>query len=65
MKTFEKYMIHGLLLTYHILKVNIYQGCVRHQVESYNYFVNHQIQKTIDMFNPVTIHSEHDYLKRK
>ena len=37
--------------------------CVRHQLESYNYFVNHQIQKTIDMFNPVTIHSEQDYNK--
>ena len=35
--------------------------CVRHQLESYNYFVNHQIQSTIDMFNPVTIHSEQDY----
>jgi len=35
--------------------------CVRHQLESYNYFVNHQIQQTIDMFNPVTIHSEQDY----
>ena len=34
---------------------------VRHQIESYNYFVNNQIKKTIDMFNPVTIHSEHDY----
>ena len=33
---------------------------VRHQIESYNYFVNHQINKTIDMFNPVVIHSEHD-----
>ena len=37
--------------------------CVRHQLESYNHFVNHEIQKTIDMFNPVTIHSEHDYNK--
>ena len=37
--------------------------CVRHQIESYNYFVSHQIQSTIDMFNPVTIHSEHDYIK--
>ena len=35
---------------------------VRHQIESYNHFINYQIQKTIDMFNPVTIHSEHDYL---
>lgn len=33
---------------------------VRHQLESYNNFINYQIKKTIDMFNPVTIHSEHD-----
>ena len=26
---------------------------VRHQIESYNNFVTYQIQKTIDMFNPV------------
>ena len=37
--------------------------CVRHQLESYNQFVNYDIQKTIDMFNPVVIHSEHDYDK--
>ena len=35
--------------------------CIRHQLESYNHFVNYQIQKTIDMFNPVVIHSEQDY----
>ena len=34
---------------------------VRHQLESYDNFINHQIQKTIEMFNPVRIHSEHDY----
>ena len=33
---------------------------VRHQLESYNNFINVQLQKTIEMFNPVTIHSEHD-----
>ena len=32
---------------------------VRHQVESYNHFVNNQIQSTIKMFNPVHIKSEH------
>ena len=37
--------------------------CVRHQLESYNHFVNHQIQQTIDMFSPVTVHSEHDHDK--
>jgi DNA-directed RNA polymerase II subunit RPB2 len=33
---------------------------VRHQIESYNHFINFQIQRTIDMFNPVKIHSEND-----
>ena len=36
---------------------------VRHQIESYNHFVNYQIQKTIDMFNPVKIHSENDFIQ--
>ena len=35
---------------------------VRHQIESYNHFVNYQIQHTIDMFNPVKIHSENDFI---
>jgi DNA-directed RNA polymerase beta subunit/intein/homing endonuclease len=36
---------------------------VRHQIESYNDFVTYQIPKTITMFNPVHIYSEHDYVK--
>jgi DNA-directed RNA polymerase II subunit RPB2 len=36
---------------------------VRHQLESYNNFVNNQIMKTIDMFNPVHILSDTDYNK--
>ena len=38
---------------------------VRHQIESYNHFVNYQIQRTIQMFNPVTIHSENDFVAEK
>lgn len=34
---------------------------VRHQLESYNNFVNYQISRTIEMFNPVRIVSENDY----
>jgi len=34
---------------------------VRHQIESYNHFINYQIQRTIQMFNSVTVHSENDY----
>jgi DNA-directed RNA polymerase II subunit RPB2 len=38
---------------------------VRHQIESYNHFVNFQILRTIQMFNPVTIRSENDYVPDK
>ena len=34
---------------------------VRHQIESYDHFVNCQIKKTIEMFNPVCIKSEKDF----
>ena len=36
---------------------------VKHQLESYNYFVNNQIESTIEMFNPLRIVSEHDFVK--
>ena len=36
---------------------------VRHQIESYNYFINTQIINTIEMFNPVVIRSEQYYVK--
>ena len=36
---------------------------VRHQIESYNNFVQIQIPKTISMFNPIHIKSEQDYVK--
>ena len=35
---------------------------VRHQIESYNHFIQYQLPRTIDMFNSVKIHSEHDYI---
>ena len=34
---------------------------VRHQIESYNNFINYQILKTIEMFNPINIKSDDDY----
>jgi DNA-directed RNA polymerase II subunit RPB2 len=34
--------------------------CIRHQLESYNDFAINQIRKTIDMFNPVVVRSDHD-----
>ena len=42
-------------------KNNHLQQLVRHQTESFNDFVSNQIQKTISMFNPVTIHSDNDF----
>jgi DNA-directed RNA polymerase beta subunit len=38
---------------------------VRHQIESYNHFINYQIQRTIQMFNPVTVRSENDFVEDK
>jgi len=34
---------------------------VKHQLESYNEFINHQLHKTINMFNPLRVVSEQDY----
>ena len=48
-------MIESYFRDHHLEKL------VRHQLESYNNFVNHQIQKTINMFNPVQIHSEQNF----
>ena len=51
---------------YHIIE-SYFEGkylerLVRHQLESYNHFVNFQIQRTIQMFNPVKIRSENDFV---
>ena len=35
---------------------------VRHQIESFNHFIGYQAQRTIQMFNPVEVKSEHDYI---
>ena len=37
---------------------------VRHQIESFNDFVNNQLERTIQMFNPVIIASEQDFDKK-
>ena len=41
------------------------QRIVRHQLESYNHFMNYQMEQTINMFNPVVIHSDNDYIRDK
>ncbi len=40
------------------------QQLVRHQLESYNEFITTQLPKTIDMFNPIHIVSEQDYMEQ-
>ena len=64
------YLILVIILKNHIIIESYFQGqhlqrLVRHQLESYNHFINHQIEQTINMFNPVTIHSENDYIPEK
>jgi DNA-directed RNA polymerase II subunit RPB2 len=36
---------------------------VKHQIESYNDFIQNQIKRTVEMFNPINIKSPHDYIK--
>ena len=36
---------------------------VKHQLESYNYFINSQIEDTIEVFIPMRIVPEQDYIK--
>ena len=38
---------------------------VRHQIESYNDFIQNQMKKTIEMFNPLVIRSSQDYIKEQ
>ena len=54
---------HWTLINAYFAKEHLEQ-LVRHQIESYNDFIERQIPNTISMFNPVTIVSEHDYDKK-
>tara|TARA_A100001015_G_scaffold319919_1_gene444503 strand:- start:1803 stop:2258 length:456 start_codon:yes stop_codon:yes gene_type:complete len=36
---------------------------IRHQLESYNHFISTQLESTINMFNPIHICSDQDYIK--
>ena len=54
---------------YHLINAYFHgqhlERLVRHQIESYNHFINYQIQRTIQMFNPVNIRSENDFVEEK
>ena len=39
-------------------KNNHLEKLVRHQLESYNYFITYEIQKTIQMFNPLNVSAD-------
>jgi DNA-directed RNA polymerase II subunit RPB2 len=60
---FDKYVETPWTIIESYFKGQHLSQLVRHQLESYNNFVNYQIQKTIDMFNPVKICSEQDWNK--
>ena len=52
---------------YHVIE-SYFEGqhlerLVRHQIESYNHFINYQAQRTMQMFNPVIIRSENDFVE--
>ena len=42
-------------------KNNHLQQLIKHQIESYNNFIELEINKTVEMFNPLVICSENDY----
>ena len=52
-KIIEKYFEEGHL-----------KQLIRHQLESYNYFIKNQIPDTIEMFNPLIIRNETDYVPK-
>ena len=56
--SFNKEDIWTLIESY--FKKQHLERLVRHQLESYNNFIDNEINNTIDMFNPVVIHSTND-----
>jgi len=57
----EQYIEDPWTIIESYFKAHHLERLVRHQLESYNNFVGYQINKTIEMFNPVTIASDNDY----
>jgi DNA-directed RNA polymerase II subunit RPB2 len=57
----DEYIELPWLLIDSYFKNNHLNRLVRHQIESYNYFVDYQLKKTIEMFNPVNVKSYMDY----
>jgi DNA-directed RNA polymerase II subunit RPB2 len=51
-KVIESYFERGYL-----------ERLVRHQIESYNEFIGKQLEATLEMFNPVVVHSDQYYNK--
>jgi len=57
----EKYIEHPWSVIESYFEGQHLRRMVRHQIESYNDFVNYQIKKTISMFNNYLIRSERDF----
>ena len=59
-KTFSNIEEPWKLIKLYFEKCHLSQ-LVRHQLESYNDFIDNQLEKTIQMFNPIIIRSKNDY----
>ena len=58
---FDKFIEEPWILIKSYFEKNYLRQLVKHQLDSYNYFIENQIHKTIDMFNKLRIVSEQDY----
>ena len=54
---------HVILESY--FRNNHLERLSRHQIESYDHFINYQIKRTVYMFNPVVIRSENYYVEER
>lgn len=59
---YQNYEEDSQIITDAYYKTNPLERLVRHQLESYNYFIHFQAHQTIQMFNPLTCHIPEDLI---
>ena len=59
---YPNYEEDSQIITDAYYKTNPLERLVRHQLESYNYFIHFQAHQTIQMFNPLTCHIPEDLI---
>lgn len=60
--TYPEYVKDASIITDAYYKTQPLERLVRHQLESYNHFVNNQIHQTIKMYNPLIAHIPEDLI---